>query len=137
MNDRRDDPNLQQPQGQTQTQSSSVRDETQVRDDMRATDVRAGDTTGDTESGFLPADRMDDLRNRWTDVQASFVDDPRSAVQQAHDLVTRIVNDLTDTFTRERSTLESQWSGGGEADTEDLRVALQRYRSFFNRLLGS
>lgn len=139
-------------------QQPSVRDETAARDDASATDVRTTDTRDSTDSrdttdtrdntdttgnadtaegGFLPADRMDDLRSRWSDVQASFVDDPQSAVQQAHDLVTRIVNDLTETFTRERSSLESQWSGGGQADTEDLRVALQRYRSFFNRLLGS
>jgi len=129
MNDRRDDTNVRQ------TQPASVRDETGVRnDDAGATDIRTG---ADAEGGFLPADRMDDLRSRWTDVQASFVDDPQRAVQQAHDLVTRIVDDLTNTFTRERATLESQWSGGGQADTEDLRVALQRYRSFFNRLLGT
>ncbi|HET7813679.1 MAG TPA: hypothetical protein VFL13_04845 [Candidatus Baltobacteraceae bacterium] len=146
MNDRRDDADLQQTPAQTQsttqTSAQSVRDETAARDDTGATDVRATGTRTDasvdtTEGGFLPPEQMDDLRSRWSDVQASFVDDPQSAVQQAHDLVTRIVNDLTNTFTRERSSLESQWSGGGEADTEDLRVALQRYRSFFNRLLGS
>jgi hypothetical protein len=96
----------------------------------RATDVRE-------EAGFLPDDRMNALRTEWTEVQAAFVDDPRNAVQRAHRLVTELVNELTDTFTRERTALEGQWSGGGEADTEALRVALQRYRSFFNRLLGA
>lgn len=89
------------------------------------------------EAGFLPDDRMDDLRSRWSDVQAGFVDDPQNAVQRAHGLVTDLVNELTDTFTRERSNLEGQWKGGGTADTEALRIALQRYRSFFNRLLGT
>jgi hypothetical protein len=89
------------------------------------------------ESGFLPDDRMGSLRERWNDVQAGFVDDPRNAVQQAHGLVTELVDDLVQTFTRERTALEQQWSAGGDADTEQLRVALQRYRSFFNRLLGT
>jgi hypothetical protein len=99
-------------------------------DRTRAMDVRE-------ETGFLPDDRMNALRSRWDDVQAGFVDDPRTAVQQAHQLVTELVNELTDTFTRERSGLESQWSGGGQPDTEALRVALQRYRAFFNRLLSA
>lgn len=87
------------------------------------------------EGGFLPEERMDALRGRWDDVQAGFVDDPRNAVQQAQQLVGDLVNELTDVFTRERGALEGQWSGGREPDTEALRVALQRYRSFFNRLL--
>jgi len=96
-----------------------------------------GEIGDDTDEGFLPDDQMSDLRDRWGDVQASFVDDPRTAVQEAHELVTTLVNELTDTFTRERTNLESQWNGNGQADTEALRIALQRYRSFFNRLLGS
>lgn len=100
--------------------------------------VGGNETRTDSEdTGFLPADRMSSLRDRWSDVQAGFVDDPQSAVQQAHALVTELVDDLVQTFSRERTSLEQQWSGGGNADTEDLRLALQRYRSFFNRLLGT
>ncbi len=107
-----------------------------------ATDQREKSTVREeidtsSQAGFLPEDRMDDLRGDWNDVQASFVDDPRSAVQQAQQSVTKMVEELTQTFSRERSALESQWKDGGEADTEALRVALQRYRSFFNRLLGT
>lgn len=94
-------------------------------------------TIGSAETAFLPDDRMRSMRDRWTEVQASFVDDPQTAVQQAHQLVADLVNELTQTFTRERTDLESQWKGGGTADTEALRVALQRYRSFFNRLLST
>jgi hypothetical protein len=89
------------------------------------------------DTGFLPDDRMASLRERWDTVQAGFVDDPQNAVQQAHGLVTELVDSLVQTFTQERTTLENQWKGGGTADTETLRVALQRYRSFFNRLLGT
>lgn len=95
------------------------------------------ETAASTEAGFLPDDRMTSMRERWTDLQAGFVDDPQTAVQQAHQLVADLVNELTQTFTRERSELENQWKSGGTANTEDLRVALQRYRSFFNRLLST
>ena len=87
------------------------------------------------DQGFLPPERMEDLRERWNDVQAGFVDDPRSAVEQAHGLVESTVEELTKIFTDERANLESQWKHGDRADTEQLRVALQRYRSFFARLL--
>jgi hypothetical protein len=112
------------------TQQQAAVDQTQPR-------VEQGTIGQDTDTGFLPDDRMSSLRERWTDVQAAFVDDPQNAVQQAHGLVTELVDDLVNTFTQERTTLENQWKGGGNADTEQLRVALQRYRSFFNRLLGT
>lgn len=111
------------------TERQSVHETTNDLETSRATD--------DREDGFLPDDRMESLRRQWSDVQASFVDDPRSAVQLAHQLVTELVNELTDTFSRERATLESQWNGGREPDTEALRVALQRYRLFFKRLLAT
>lgn len=91
-------------------------------------DTRDSDT-------FLPDDRMDSLRDEWSDVQAGFVDDPRNAVQRAQQLVDTLVKELTNVFANERSKLEGQWSSGGQVDTEALRVALQRYREFFNRLL--
>ena len=89
------------------------------------------------DSNFLPDECLTELRDQWTEIQAAFVDDPRRAVKRAHGMVAEIVNELTETFTRERSSLESQWNRQEQPDTESLRVALQRYRSFFNRLLGS
>ena len=117
---------LSEQQSVRETTSGDI-DRTQERDAM---DVRGS-------AGFLPEDRMEDLRRRWNDVQAAFVDDPRNAVQRAHELVDDLVRELTQVFARERSGLEGQWSSGGQADTEALRVALQRYRDFFNRLLGT
>ena len=91
----------------------------------------------DDDTTFLPDDRMTDLRDRWEEIQTGFVDDPRGAVRDAHAMVGRLVDELTQTFSRERTALEEQWSQNQEPDTESLRVALQRYRSFFNRLLGT
>jgi phytoene dehydrogenase-like protein len=77
----------------------------------------------------------DELRERWESVQNSFVDEPRRAVEQADILVAETMEKLANTFSAARRRLESQWSGGKEFSTEDLRQALRQYRSFFNRLL--
>jgi len=82
-------------------------------------------------------DELGAYRRRWNDVQARFVDDPRGTVKDADALVNDVMQRLTQTFTDERSSLESQWSEGKDASTEDLRVAMQRYRSFFARLLAA
>ena len=76
------------------------------------------------------------FRTRWDAIQTGFVDQPRAAVEQANALVGEMVKRLTDTFGSERSKLESQWSQGKDVSTEDLRIALKRYRSFFERLLS-
>ena len=76
------------------------------------------------------------FRERWARVQTGFVDEPRRAVKEADALVAELTKRLTETFSRERSRLEEQWSRREQVSTEDLRVVLQRYRSFFDRLLG-
>jgi hypothetical protein len=77
-----------------------------------------------------------ELRRRWDGIQTGFVDEPRGAVQQADTLVAECIQRLADTFARERQGLEQQWSSGDDVSTEDLRQALRRYRSFFDRLLS-
>jgi hypothetical protein len=80
-------------------------------------------------------DELTRFRGRWDEIQAGFVDEPRKAVTKADALVTDLVERITAGFSEARSDLESQWSQGEEASTEDLRVALTRYRAFFKRLL--
>jgi hypothetical protein len=77
------------------------------------------------------------FRGRWTEIQAAFVDEPRRAVEDADALVAELMKRLAETFAQERSNLESQWDRGDDVSTEDLRLALQRYRSFFDRLLSA
>lgn len=90
----------------------------------------------DHEAGLFAHDELAGLRARWDAVQASFVDDPKDCVQKADSLVSDLVQQLTTGFGQARSRLEEQWSRGEQASTEDLRVALKRYRSFFERLLS-
>jgi hypothetical protein len=85
----------------------------------------------------LAEDDAAELRERWERLQARFVDEPQEAVEEADGLVSDVFDQLTRTFAAERGSLEEQWNRGEEASTEDLRVALQRYRSFFERLLAA
>jgi hypothetical protein len=85
---------------------------------------------------LFPNDELEELRNRWSNVQTAFVDEPRRAVEQADSLVASAMKRLAEVFAEERSNLEKQWDRGDNVSTEDLRIALQRYRSFFQRLLS-
>jgi hypothetical protein len=75
------------------------------------------------------------FRSRWQVIQGKFVDDPRDSVKQADDLVADIIKSVTMSFADRRMGLEKQWNSGENISTEDMRVALKRYRSFFERLL--
>jgi hypothetical protein len=90
----------------------------------------------DLEPLFDPG-RAKELRDRWYALQARFVDDPRETVQDADSLVAELLQELARGFSDAREGLEQQWSSGGDASTEDLRVTLQRYRSFFERMLAA
>jgi hypothetical protein len=88
-----------------------------------------------TAGTLLPVDEEEDFRQRWEAIQTTFVDEPQRAVERADALVDSLANRLAETFSQQRSQLEGQWGRGEEVSTEDLRIALQRYRSFFERLL--
>ncbi len=79
---------------------------------------------------------MQEFRTQWSTLQTDFVDEPRRAVEDADKLVASVMQRLAESFAKERSGLEKQWDRGDNVSTEDLRVALQRYRSFFGRLLN-
>ena len=97
----------------------------------------AATSTDDTrQMDLFPNEELVGYRTRWESIQTGFVDQPRAAVEQADALVSQVVTRLTEVFTRERSTLEGQWTKGDNVSTEDLRIALTRYRSFFHRLLS-
>ena len=93
-------------------------------------------STMDAAGVLLSTQDSDSFRERWHTIQGSFVDTPREAVQQADELVATVIQRLAEIFADERSKLEGQWTKGNEVSTEDLRQALRRYRSFFDRLLS-
>jgi len=105
------------------------------RADGAATTVGARPASADSTPLF-PTPEAEELRSRWQTVQVGFVDEPRRAVEQADGMVAEMMKRLAQVFADERGKLEEQWSRGDDISTEDLRVALQRYRSFFDRLLS-
>lgn len=88
-------------------------------------------------ASLLPQADETDLRARWEEIQTRFVDDPRQAVEDADALVAGVMKRMAEGFAQAREQLEGQWSRGEDVGTEDLRVALQRYRGFFQRLLAA
>ena len=81
-------------------------------------------------------DAAEKFRTRWLAIQSKFVDDPRDSVKQADELVAAVIQDMTRSFADRRGAMEKVWNGGGNTSTEDLRITLQHYRSFFERLLS-
>jgi len=108
-------------------------------DEERVSTAVAGSTRDAGVEGstpLFPSSELETLRTRWKEVQTAFVDEPRRAVEQADGLVASAMKRLAEVFAEERSGLEKQWDRGDSVSAEDLRVALQRYRSFFDRLLS-
>ena len=81
-------------------------------------------------------DEARDFRKRWEQVQTEFVDEPRGSVEKADELVASTIQRLAEVFADERARLEREWAKGDNVSTEDLRQALRKYRSFFDRLLA-
>src|SRR5580658_962804 len=90
----------------------------------------------DSAGPLFPDEELHTFRSRWDKVQTSFVDEPRQAVEQADSLVANVVQRIAEQFSAEREQLEKQWDSGSDVSTEDLRQAMKRYRSFFDRLLA-
>lgn len=100
--------------------------------------IRADDVPdGHDAEALLPEDQSERFNVRWEEIQSSFVDKPQEAVEQADALVVDLMQRVTGGFSTERERLEGQWARGEDVSTEDLRVALTRYRSFFDRLLST
>lgn len=118
-----------------------TREVQQARNEKQAgvpADATAGRQMAEHD-GLTPlfaGNEADDFRHRWGDIQTGFVDEPRQAVERADALVAEAIKRLAEIFAQERSTLEQQWARGADVSTEDLRVALRRYRGFFDRLLS-
>ncbi len=119
-----------QDENERPEQEQEQRDEGQSEQEERRDEGQS-----EQEQELFGSDELQGFRSRWEEVQAGFVDEPREAVQRADELVSDLMTKLTSGFDQTRSGLEEQWNEGEEASTEDLRVALTRYRAFFNRLL--
>ena len=110
--------------------------------DIAASDARKADTLDrpqpldDTPAQLFGNEELSGYRTRWSAIQTGFVDEPRRAVEEADTLVAELMKRLAEVFAEERRGLEAHWERSEQASTEDLRIAMRRYRSFFERLLA-
>ena len=114
-------------------------EEASSEDARAATRSATGGSPGgapDTNAPLFDPHIGEGLRTRWNEIQVGFVDEPRTAVERADHLVAEAIKQLADSFATTRQKLEDEWAQGSDVSTENLRLALQRYRSFFNRLLS-
>jgi hypothetical protein len=138
------DPNLPVPERQVVNDPDSRPLVTPPPSDVRASSVASGPTAGaavarapeEERAALFAGNEANELRTRWDSIQVGFVDEPRKAVQEADALVSSTIKRLSEVFANERQNLEQQWGRNENVSTEDLRVALRRYRSFFSRLLA-
>lgn len=105
-------------------------------DGVAAAGAAAAVATDEQAAPLFSSEEAKKFRARWDGIQGSFVDEPRQAVEQADSLVAGTMKRLTEMFAEERAKLDGQWDRGDSVSTEDLRLALRRYRSFFGRLLS-
>ena len=117
--------------------------ETSTSEEQKAVSVANGTAQSFSSNGeqedrpLVSESEAGSLRSRWSDIQGRFVDEPQSAVKEADTLVVEVVQSVARRFADERESLEKQWHSGSDVSTEDLRLALQHYRSFFQRLLSA
>jgi hypothetical protein len=138
------DPNLPVPERQVINDPDSRPLVTPPPGDVRASSVASGPATAaavarapeEERAALFAGNEANELRGRWDSIQVGFVDEPRKAVQEADALVSDTIKRLSEVFANERQNLEHQWGRNDNVSTEDLRVALRRYRSFFSRLLA-
>ena len=107
-----------------------------VEADYSEADGNGHELSETRQSALFNHEDADDLRTRWNTIQMKFVDEPRAAVAEADSLVGDVIHHISDVFDQERSRLETRWSKGDSLSTEDLRMIVQRYRSFFEHLLS-
>lgn len=89
-----------------------------------------------TDAASLFSQDSDDVRRRWQEVQAGFVDDPRDAVERADSLLDEITTSFRSALEARSSDLQGRWKNTDKNDTEDLRTALRDYRATLEQLLN-
>ena len=124
--------------GRTTTQDA-MSSERIAAPDTRTGDGRPAPVTGASteQAPLLDQNKSGGYSNRWQDVQAKFVEEPKDAVREADGLVAEVMQELATSFANQRQNLEGKWDSGTDVSTEDLRQALIQYRSFFQRLLAA
>ncbi|MFD8019129.1 hypothetical protein ACFV6G_01750 [Streptomyces lavendulae] len=127
--------------GEATMDAADTDTERETRDSGDGPPADRGTDAGSPQSGadepLLGAEDTQEYHKKWSEIQGRFVDDPQEAVRSADALVAEVMQTLARSFSAHKQGLEEQWGQGEQVATEDLRLALQHYRSFFNRLLNT
>jgi hypothetical protein len=115
-------------------EEAQIARETAVTTESRPSPNRVPEP-GDTQTVWGNESEIREFRSRWGNIQTAFVDEPRQAVREADQLVQSVIKTLADRFTHDREELVHQWDRGDNVSTEDLRISMQRYRTYLDRLL--
>jgi hypothetical protein len=120
-------------------QTDRVADEDEQRPNTASKTETSDDRQADNGAGqrttLIPPERAESYNSRWNELKSEFVDEPRRAVRGANELVGEVLDELEELFRDQRADLEHGLDSE-QTTTEDLRQALGRYRSFFDRLLS-
>ena len=144
--DRDDDPTFEDPriarERAEERERAEARDRAQSRSEQATREQDSIHTDNDPPrqglgTSYLGNNDTEEPWQQWRAIQANFVDNPRSAVSEAHGLVGQVIDNIVRQFENERTQLEQRWSSGEDVSTEDLRKVLQTYRDFFGRLLAT
>jgi hypothetical protein len=134
MDENRESRERQMDREVTETSEENLRRE-QIAENRAVENQSPANTMSEQLEPLFEDDAARKFRSRWMAIQSKFVDDPRDSVKQADDLVADIIKSVTMNFADRRLSLEKHWNSGENISTEDMRQALKRYRSFFERLL--
>jgi hypothetical protein len=107
----------------------------QIAEDAPVENRAPAETNREALEPLFEGEEAERFRTQWLNIQGKFVDNPRESVREADELVASVLKSVTMSFHNRRSSLEKEWKSGSDVSTEDLRQALKRYRSFFDRLL--
>ena len=119
-----------------QTAQEVKREARAARTDTHDADAHANAIHEEKLAPLFPHETAGEFRHRWDQIQFGFVDDPKRAVREGDELVAQVMKCLAQSFSQERTRLEQELNDSGAQSTENLRMALRRYRSFFHRLLS-
>jgi hypothetical protein len=84
----------------------------------------------------LLSNESEELRSRWTSIQAQFVDQPCTSIEQADALIADAIERLSKALGIQQSQLRERWLNHDDVSTEELRLTLQEYRTFLNNLFS-
>lgn len=129
---------VQQPDKVQPTDKVQQPDKTQQRTDTpdRTTEPQRRATPAGHDDRVFEDQDVERYREQWRELQSGFVDEPKSAVREADSLVSQMMETFTAHLTERKRALSGQWDGDGDRDTEQLRLALRRYRALFDQMLA-